>query len=93
MGTPTPTPAFILELSSEEAIWCTGGKTAEVDSSVVNFCRDAVAELKDGVVGSVGDVIAMAEDVPVVLIVDADVDVELVSDDQVSGRPLSEFGT
>ena len=52
-----------------------------------------IAELKDGLVDSVGDVIAMIEDVAVVLVVDADVDMERVSDDKVSDKPLSAVGT
>ena len=52
-----------------------------------------IAELKDGIIESVGDVNVMVEDDAVVLIEDADVDIERVSDDKVPDKSLSAVGT
>ena len=54
--TPTPTPAFVLELSPELAILCSvGGLSEDVEGIAVDFVGEAIAEVDGGAVFLVGD--------------------------------------
>ena len=82
--TPTPTPAFVLDLSSELAIlWSVGGLSEDVEGSAVNFVGEAIAEVDGGAVDFVGEAIAEVDSGAVFIVGDTEVKMERLFVDRV----------